>query len=335
MRPSRFVSGVLFGVMVACDPGVDIVAASSGDYNPKAPPEQLNLAGDFEVHNPFLFKAEGRYYVYSSGTGLLSHTSDDLGTFTAGPSVFATNPDWIATMLPDTTDLWSPSVIYHGNAFHLYFAASVFAENTSCIGHASRASMTTGTWVDRGYLLCTGLGDVEEDYNAIDPSPFVDDDGQLYLTFGSYQSGVKLLALDEFGGKSHDSLVSLATRSAANPAIQAPSLMKRGGYYYLFVSFDQCCSGADSTYSVRVGRSIALQGPYVDRNGIPMLADGGSTLLESDTRWKGPGSSEVFVEGKERYLVHHAYDAQNQGRATLRISELRLDNAGWPVVAGP
>jgi arabinan endo-1,5-alpha-L-arabinosidase len=43
------------------------------------------------------------------------------------------------------------------------------------------------------------------------------------------------------------------------------ALEKRGGWYYLYVSFDACCAGADSTYKMATGRSRTVTGPYLDK----------------------------------------------------------------------
>jgi hypothetical protein len=48
--------------------------------------------------------------------------------------------------------------------------------------------------------------------------------------------------------------------------------VERDGWFYLFASFDFCCRGADSTYYTVVGRSKAVAGPYVDRDGKPKPA---------------------------------------------------------------
>jgi beta-xylosidase len=40
----------------------------------------------------------------------------------------------------------------------------------------------------------------------------------------------------------------------ATPGL-SPVIVKRGNYYYQYVSFDLCCRGAASTYRVMVGRS--------------------------------------------------------------------------------
>jgi arabinan endo-1,5-alpha-L-arabinosidase len=127
----------------------------------------------------------------------------------------------------------------------------------------------------------------------------------------------------------------LASRDAVE-AIEAPYLVRRGSYFYLFVSFDLCCRGTASTYRVMVGRSESVTGPYLDRDGTPMLsAGGGSNVVLGNQRWHGPGHNAVLTVGADQYLVYHAYDAEHGGAPTLRIAELLWDDAGWPIPAGP
>jgi arabinan endo-1,5-alpha-L-arabinosidase len=71
------------------------------------------------------------------------------------------------------------------------------------------------------------------------------------------------------------------------PAIEAPFLVRKGPYHYLFVSFDRCCRGKDSTYKVVVGRAESITGPYRDRNGTPMMEGGGSYCSRAPARGEG------------------------------------------------
>ncbi|XYH93569.1 family 43 glycosylhydrolase [Sorangium sp. So ce1128] len=126
-----------------------------------------------------------------------------------------------------------------------------------------------------------------------------------------------------------------ALASRGGGAIEAPFVVRRCGYYYLFVSFDRCCSGTESTYNIRVGRSANVLGPYVDRNGTPMLNGGGTVVVQGEGRWRGPGHNAVLFNGKSAYNIYHAYDANESGAPKLRVSELAWDDAGWPISGGP
>jgi arabinan endo-1,5-alpha-L-arabinosidase len=135
-------------------------------------------------------------------------------------------------------------------------------------------------------------------------------------------------------------LYSLASRPRGNVdqtppatgAIEAPFIVRRGGYWYLFASFDFCCRGARSDYKVMVGRSKEITGPYVDKTGKPMTEGGGSLVVEAATpNWRGAGHEAVFHEGAIDYLLFHAYSAAN-GRSSLQISTMVWED-GWPRVA--
>lgn len=53
-----------------------------------------------------------------------------------------------------------------------------------------------------------------------------------------------------------------------------------------------------------------------------MPAGGGSLVLASDKRWKGPGHNAILLDDGQDYLVYHAYDALDNGRSALRIRPL-------------
>jgi arabinan endo-1,5-alpha-L-arabinosidase len=125
-------------------------------------------------------------------------------------------------------------------------------------------------------------------------------------------------------------LYSLASRSVNSGAVEAPFIIHQGEFYYLFVSFDFCCRGVDSTYHVVVGRSPDVTGPYVDRDGVEMMKGGGTQITFPTNRWKGPGHNGILREKDADYIVYHTYDAANNGVPTLKISKLVWDAEGWP-----
>ena len=171
--------------------------------------------------------------------------------------------------------------------------------------------------------------------HVVIPGFVVDAEGNPWLSFGSFWSGIKLIPLDADGQRLGTTMHALASRDNVE-AVEAPYLVRRGRYYYLFVSFDLCCRGTASTYRIMVGRSESVTGPYVDAEGKAMLAEGGgSTVVLGNTRWRGPGHNAVLTDGASQYLVYHAYDAEDRGAATLRIADLVWGQDGWPVQVGP
>ena len=183
------------------------------------------------------------------------------------------------------------------------------------------------------------------DWNAIDPNLILDEKKNPWLVLGSFWSGIKLVKLDPATGKpakpKHSPekdapLLSLATRPATpdiRGAIEAPFLFRHGNFYYLFVSFDFCCRGVNSTYNVRVGRSAKITGPYLDREGKAMLEGGGTPVVSGSGRWRGTGHNAVYREKNTDGIIYHAYDAEQNGVPTLRIEKLEWDKRGWPLAS--
>ncbi|HTV17040.1 MAG TPA: arabinan endo-1,5-alpha-L-arabinosidase, partial [Polyangiaceae bacterium] len=245
-----------------------------------------------------------------------------------------TTPAWFQERVPayEPRNIWAPDISYFGGQYHLYYSVSSFGSNRSCIGHATRAALDSGAWDDHEAVFCSNAPGQTDNFNAIDPNVISDETGTPWMAFGSFWDGIKMIRLDLAGEREGPELVSLASRGGG--AIEAPFIVRRCGYYYLFVSFDRCCQGADSTYNIRVGRSSALLGPYVDRDGRGMLNGGGTLLVEGGGDWVGPGHNAVLFDGPRAYNVYHAYAATN-GASQLRISELVWDADGWPVSGGP
>ena len=101
------------------------------------------------------------------------------------------------------------------------------------------------------------------------------------------------------------------------------------------MSFDQCCAGISSTYRIMAGRSPSVTGPYVDPAGTPMMNSGGMEVQGSDEGMIGPGSSSIFTDGGQSYLVYHYYDAFDNGDPWVQVRPLVWTSSGWPVTGAP
>ncbi|MFN8447408.1 MAG: arabinan endo-1,5-alpha-L-arabinosidase [Anaerolineae bacterium] len=312
---------------------------------PETTPEvdmHLRLLGSISpVHDPVIIRDEDTYYLFCTGDGIPLRQSSDMLDWRIQfpPRILAHVPDWAKEKIPGATNIWAPDISYFNGKFHLYYAVSTFGSNRSVIGLATNPTLHFGSdgykWTDEGLVLeSTNI----DNYNCIDPNLIVDQDGIPWLAFGSFWSGIKMRRLDYETGKpsaEDETLYSLARRTVNSGSVEAPFIIYRDGFYYLFVSFDFCCRGVDSTYNVRVGRSESITGPYLDRDGIGMMAGGGTQVTFPTDRWKGPGHNAIMRDNGVDYIVYHAYDALAAGTPTLRIAPLSWDDDGWVSVATP
>lgn len=292
------------------------------------------------VHDPQIIQHDSTFYLFSTGDGIAIRRSQDLYHWNYIGEVFQELPGWAEESVPGVSNLWAPAILKYNQRYYLYYSVSTFGSNRSCIGVTVNTTLDPFDekyeWVDHGKVVCSQPG--VSNFNTIDPHVITRSYYEVWMSFGSFWSGIKLLRLqapdDSIGLVSAQDLHAIADRPAED-AIEAPFIYKRGDYYYLFVSFDQCCQGVESTYKIAVGRAAELTGPYYDRDGDP-LAEGGGTIIKSgSTRWRGPGHNAVIDYAGSAWLVHHAYDAWNNGVPTLRIARLNWDAAGWPVVEEP
>ncbi|MDT9682756.1 arabinan endo-1,5-alpha-L-arabinosidase [Streptomyces sp. TRM76323] len=286
-----------------------------------------HVTGDIGVHDPsFVKRPDGSYLVAHTGDNITLKTSTDRTAFRNAGAAFPGGAPWTTTYTAGGRNLWAPDLSYQNGRYYMYYSASTFGSNRSGIFLATSPSGNAGTWTNHGLVIESRQSD---DFNAIDPHLVVDDRGRWWLSFGSFWSGIKMIQIDPSTGKrTGTALHSLAGRGGG--AIEAPTIVKRGAYYYLYVSFDLCCRGAASTYRVMVGRSTSVTGPYHDRNGVPMTSGGGTEVLAGQGSVHGPGHQDVFTDTDSDILAYHYY--ADSGASLLGINWLAYDSAGWPYV---
>lgn len=300
---------------------------------------------NISVHDPVMIRQDGIYYVFCTGNGISMFSSPDMVNWKQEKPVFSTAPEWVIKELPRfRNSMWAPDIsLYKGN-YYLFYSVSAFGRNTSCIGLAMNKTLHTDSqdykWVDLGCVIQSIPG--RDNWNAIDPNLIIDESGVPWLNFGSFWGGIKLVKLK-------DDLTGIVTipqewytlarrlrdpytddRNAGGAQIEAPFIFRRANFYYLFVSWDKCCSGVNSTYKVAVGRSVKVTGPYFAKDSVDMAKGGGSIVVQGDANYPGVGHQAVVTFDGTDYLVYHGYDAKDNGRSKLIIKKLRWDQAGWP-----
>ncbi|MEV4296490.1 family 43 glycosylhydrolase [Microbispora rosea] len=304
-------------------------APSGGPTTPPGSyPNPGRVTGDIGVHDPSVVKRpNGGYLLAHTGDNIVLKTSSDRTAWRNAGAVFPGGAPWTTSYTGGSRSLWAPDISYHNGRYYLYYSASSFGSSNSAIFLATSTSGASGSWTNEGMIIST---DSSSGYNAIDPNLVIDDQGRWWLTFGSFWSGIKLIQLDPATGKRADSTVRSIAQRPGSTAIEAPFIVKHGGYYYLWASFDRCCQGAASTYRIMVGRSASVTGPYVDRNGVAMTSGGGTQVLAGHGSIHGPGHQAVINDSDGDVLFYHYY--ADNGASLLGINKIGYDSAGWPFV---
>lgn len=293
-------------------------------------PAPGRVTGNVTVHDPSLVRMPSGYLLYSTHNGIETRFSSDRANFTLLGRAFSTVPSWVYSY-NSSGDLWAPDVSYQNGLYWLYYSASSFGSNNSAIGLATSTTGLPGSWTDRGIVVSSTRSST---FNAIDPSLLVDNNGRWWLSFGSFWSGIHMIRIDPATGKrlaSDTTRYHLAHRPPDPHAVEAPQIVYRNGYYYLFTSHDLCCRGTSSTYRITVGRSTNPNGPYLDRAGVPLLNGGGTEVLATHGAVVGPGGQSVLRDSDGALLVYHYYDANAGGRETLGVNLIGW-SGGWPSV---
>jgi arabinan endo-1,5-alpha-L-arabinosidase len=156
------------------------------------------------VHDPStIVKCKDEYWLFSTGVGINSWRSKGLQTWQAGPRVFTNIPAWRTNAVPGNRGhLWAPDVIHLKGRYLLYYSVSTFGKNTSAIGLAANPTLDPDdpnfAWTDQGMVVQSHS---TNNFNAIDPAVILDAEGNLWMSFGSFWSGLKLIQLNPATGK--------------------------------------------------------------------------------------------------------------------------------------
>ena len=335
-----------FTVKVTDSSGASATSNLSLTIVAAGPLTSYEFTGDTSpVHDPSIIRQGATYYTFSTdasssqGGFVPIRCSADKVAWSACGYVFSSLPSWIPSAVPQATDIWAPDVSYFHGIYHVYYAVSSFGSNVSAIGLATNSTLKSTDpnyqWMDQGLILQSSSTD---NFNAIDPSILIDAGGSVWLTYGSFWTGIYQRQIDTTTGQvqSGSPIYHLAERasSVANDPIEGASLVYKNSYYYLFVSWDYCCDAdpSQSNYKIVVGRGTSPNGPFTDMNGVDMAAGGGTILLQGDSNWAGPGGQTAYIDATNGDLiVFHALRLSQNGLDYLFVRSLSWTN-GWPVI---
>lgn len=300
------------------------------------------------VHDPVMAVEDSLYHIYCTGVGIQTMTSRDMKTWTVKPRpVMSVIPQWTRDSVPGfRSHVWAPDIIRWHSRWWMAYSCSTFGRNGSAIGLLSSQSLAElAVWQDEGAIICSR--EKRDNWNAIDPNFVIDDNDEPWLVYGSFWDGIQMIRLDStMHIKSGEKPQTVARRYSeesrnveSNPtspyagpnAIEAPFIFRHGDYYYLFVSWDYCCRGEKSTYRVAVGRSTAVNGPYLDKTDKPMTEGGGTIFVEGDKKeFEALGHCAVYHIGGQDVFICHGYSVAMHGAPVLVRRTISWKPDGWP-----
>lgn len=309
---------ILAGAIVASVLGMATKADGQTTYK--------NPVVDNSLPDPTVIKADdGHFYLYATENirNLPIYRSDDLVNWTYLGTAFndETRPSFVKRGA-----IWAPDINYFGGRYVLYYAMSTWGGEWECGIGVATADKPEGPFTDHGKLFISKEIGVQ---NCIDPF-YIEEKGKKYLFWGSFRGiyGAELTA-DGLALKNPKKLFKVA-----DSFMEATYILKRDGYYYLFGSSGTCCEGAKSTYQVTVGRSKKLLGPYVDKQGQPLLKNHHEIVLHKNDQFVGTGHNAEFVTDKNGrdWMLYHAFHREDPdaGRV-LMLDEVKWKD-GWPYI---
>lgn len=279
------------------------------------------------VADPTVLRYNGIFYLYST-------ESEEYPNIPIYKSIDLINWYFVGTAFKDTTrpasfegNLWAPDINLIDGKCVLYYSMSIWGGEWDCGIGVAVADQPWGPFTDVGKLFNSREINVQ---NSIDPF-FIEDGGKKYLFWGSH--------LGIYGIQLSDDGLSLKggakPRRVAGHGGEGTYIHKRGKFYYLFLSHGSCCSGVSSTYNVRVGRSLSLFGPYVDKEGKSLLEGTGTLLLQGNGSVAGPGhNAEIITDDEgEDWMLYHGYLSANPEHRILFLDRIVWEN-GWPAFQG-
>ncbi|UZR97449.1 family 43 glycosylhydrolase [Chondrinema litorale] len=255
---------------------------------------------------------DGRLYVYAShdvspprGCDLMDKyhvfsTDDMVNWKDHGEILRATQVKWGR---PEGGFMWAPDCAYKDGTYYFYFPHPSGSDwnNTWKIGVAT-SKKPASDFKSKGYI--PGVGG----FAMIDPSVFIDDDGQAYLYYGG-GGRCQVSKLNDNMMEIDGDLVDL---KGLEDFHEAPWIFKRNGIYYLTYSDNN--PGANR---LRYATSSSPLGPWKNQ-GIYLEPTGSDTSHGSVVEYKG-----------KWYAFYHNMALSNQGNLrSICVDELFFNPDG-------
>ena len=290
------------------------------------------------VADPTVIRTDEGFYLYATQTNsywIPIYFSKDLVNWEFKRSAFrkATRPT--EDVLPGGGAFWAPEIRYINGKYVLYFSWAKWGDGSISYTAVATSDSPVGDFLNAKPLLIT------DDFgsNCIDQF-YYEEDGKKYMFVGSF-NGIYVTELTDDGlsVKRGADGKPVLKKQVCGRAFEGTNIYKKGKYYYLFASINNCCpnNGMDSKYKVVVGRSENLLGPYVDRKGKDMLDNSWELVLEGDGEtFFGPGHNSIIIpdDAGTDWMIYHSYVKENGtvgGRLGM-LDRIVWSADGWPTI---
>lgn len=260
------------------------------------------------TRDPDCRQFDGQYHLIEPAGGVdvggsfKYRTSKNLVTWSAPTTIFKR---------PQGTALWQGHMMKHTDGkIYLYYTA-VDSSDQKTIGVAS-ATSPTGPYTDHGRLVTASGG--------IDPFPFVDTDGSIWLFYKDDATGMKNIWVQRLSDPK-------TKYSGYNPKLvidpqpgtwedngyvsaEGPCMIKLGGTYFLLYTGGPY---GQASYAIGYGYATAPDGPFTKYSGNPIMSNTESPNVYS------PGVPTVVTDNVGAYWVVY-----RQRVSAVRLSERRI-----------
>jgi len=288
---------------------------------------------DKNLPDPGAIYYEGWYYVTNTGGSEKAkfpiHKSKDLQNwqFVGYAFVEGKLPVWAK---PNDA-FWAPELHIIQGKFRLYFTARQLVTNLLCIGVATADSIA-GPYKDKGVplIMNTTVG-------SIDATVMTISNDEYYLIWKDDGNGkspkihtwlwAQKLTNDGLKVTGDKTALIRETLPWEGDLVEAPWVIKRGDWYYLFYSGYGYCN---PTYAVGVARSKNPLGPYQKK---------GDPILKTGPTWVGPGHCSVLLDHKvkDQYvMIYHSWHGKEvcgKYHRLLLVDYVKWSADGWPYMA--
>lgn len=188
--------------------------------------------------------------------------------------------------------------------------------------------------------------------NCIDPAPFYDKDGRLWLTYGSFSGGIYVMPLDEATGLPDYGIMKntdgydmyfgkqiSCTNEETEGTGEGPFIVydNVNDYYYFFLTYGGL--GALDGYNIREYRSKNPDGPYVDAlgNDAKNMKNTGTKIIDNyqfadnSKAYLSGGHSSCLIDndGKIYQAYHTRYNDGEGVFHNVQIHQMLRTNDGW------